>query len=160
MNDDNNDKSASWFGRLIKVKGFKKSVITGGIVGILCGGLESVALFLFEIARIQVMSAFPFGGLLADGFNVRFWWTLAATAAGCVLTGVVGGGVAVAIAVRGGKELRSPKKAGMAGGAVGGILVFFAAVLATGGWYFIWSFFHFGFGVIRLILSGNFWAGS
>jgi hypothetical protein len=135
VNDDN-EKSASWFGRLIKVKGFKKSVITGGITGILCGCLKTVALFLFEIMRIQVMSVFPFGGLLADGFNVRFWWILAVTAVGCVLIGIIGGGVAVAVAVRGGKELKSPKKVGMAGGAVGGILVFFVALLGMSGWSF------------------------
>jgi len=140
VDDDNNEKNDSWFGRLIKVKSFKTSVITGGIVGILCGGLESVALFLFEIGRIQVMSAFPFGGLLADGFNVRFWWILAATAVGCVLMGIVGGGVAVAIAVRGGKELNSPKKVGILGGAVGGILVFFVALLGMCGWSFGFMF--------------------
>jgi hypothetical protein len=136
MDDDNNDKSASWFGRLIKVKGFKKSVIIGGITGIVFGVLEAASVFAFEVMRIRMMSLFPFGGLLADGFGVWFWWGLIATLVGCVLMGVVGGGVAVAVAVRGWKDLNSPKKVGMVGGAAGGILVFFVVMLGVSKWRF------------------------
>jgi len=136
VNDDNNEKNDSWFGRLIKVRGFKTSVITGGITGIVFGIFEAAAVFSFEVMRIQMMSVFPFGGLLADGFGAMFWRGLIATAVGCVLMGAVGGGVAVAIAVRGGKDLNSPKKVGMAGGAAGGILVFFVVLLGVSKWRF------------------------
>jgi hypothetical protein len=132
--DEDNDKSAGWLRRLINVKGFKKSVITGGIIGIVCGFLEAAAVFAFEVMRIQMMSLFPFGGLLADGFGVWFWWGLIATLVGCVLMGVVGGGVAVA--VRGGKDLNSPKKVGMVGGVAGGLLVFFVVMLGVSKWRF------------------------
>jgi hypothetical protein len=126
-----------WVVRIFKTKGFKAAIIAGGVTGVICGGVEAGVLFGFELVSAEVASSFPFGGLMAEElFGHDFWLCLAVAMAGCILMGLVGGGVAVAIVARRGKGLTFPIIDGVAGGMAGGVLVFFVMILGLAKWDF------------------------